>query len=104
MHDYVSLLKEAVDKLKHYGPQPVITLSRPFAGEKDPVVLEALLQEAVQKVETHAKRQGKRRMAGKSFGDGTVANPNAGSHYPWVQSFLDRARAALKVPLAPSAS
>ena len=93
-HPFLAFLREGRDKLERYAA-PTVKLSRSFAGERDVSVLEALLQEAVSLVDAHARRQGKRRMAGRSFRCGTAPNPNPGSHYPAVQSFLDRARRAL---------
>lgn len=42
-------------------------------------------------LDAHAARQGAKRMRGRGF----ITNPNRGSHYPAIQSFLDRSRNAL---------
>lgn len=54
-----------------------------------------LLKLSADKLHHYAKRQGKTRMAGKTFADGSVRNPNEGQHYPAVQSYLDQIRAHL---------
>lgn len=54
-----------------------------------------LLKLSADKLHHYAKRQGKTRMAGKTFADGSARNPNEGQHYPAVQSYLDQIRAHL---------
>ena len=58
-------------------------------------LLRSALKDALEKLQNYAKRQGKRRMAGRSFGDGTVSNPQAGQHYPAVNSSISYSKAAL---------
>lgn len=54
-----------------------------------------ILKEAHEKIQTYAKRQGKTRMAGKSFGDGTKRNPQVGQHYPAIQSLIGSINTAI---------
>lgn len=92
---FVGLLNEAQEKLDRYCSSPSLGLSRPYVGENDLAVLRSLLAEAVERIDATARKQGARRMAGRWLCDGTLPNPNRGSHYPAVQSFLDRARQAI---------
>jgi len=59
-----------------------------------------ILKEAHEKIQTYAKRQGKTRMAGKSFGDGTKRNPQVGQHYPAIQSLIGSINTALSAARA----
>lgn len=92
---FVELLKESREKLKRYASVPALAPAGPSDAEGGDSALKSLLTEAVEEVDRLARRQGSRRMVGRSFGDGFRANPNRGAHYPAVQSFLDRARNAL---------
>lgn len=56
------------------------------------IAYRACIRQLVEKLDRYANRQGKRRMVGKSFREGTKVNPNAGSHYPAVQSAMDSAK------------
>jgi len=61
----------------------------------DANLLKSLLAEAIEKLERYAQRQGPRRMKGRELGQGSRTNPNPNSHYPAVQSVIDRANHVL---------
>lgn len=103
------LLKDAREKLSFYVPDehvPVGLVERLRLGnanltdEAMPDVKVALA-EAADIVDKHARRQGKKRMteyAGRHIpGRAPFVESHAqGQHYPQVQSFIDRARNAIK--------
>lgn len=59
-------------------------------------LLRSALKGTIERLERYAKRQGKIRMAGRSYGDGSVSNKHAaGQHYPAVQSAIAVGRHAI---------